>query len=65
MERKRRISESISEEDTKRRIDIALKMVDVQKELLAAHPPIKVSEEGELSMFVYTQDCWARANSLM
>ena len=41
-EKERRISESISEEDAKRRIDIAVKMIDVQKELLASHPPIKV-----------------------
>ena len=41
-ERERRISESQSDEDTKRRMDIALKMVDVQKQLLAAHPPTKV-----------------------
>ena len=51
-ERQRRISESITEEDAKRRIDIALKLVDVQKELLAAHPPIKVISMGEGLVFV-------------
>ena len=51
-ERQRRVSESISEEDAKRRIDIALKMVDVQKELLAAHPPIKVCGVWDGPLFV-------------
>ena len=41
-ERERRISEQFTEEDARLRVDIALKMVDVQKELLAAHPPVKV-----------------------
>lgn len=43
-EKARRISESdtLSEEDIKRRLDIAHKMLDVQKELLATHPPVKV-----------------------
>ena len=49
----RRISESITEEDAKRRIDIALKLVYVQKELLAAHPPIKVINMGEGLVFVF------------
>ena len=38
----RRISESMTEEETERRMNIAQKMVDVQKELLASHPPTKV-----------------------
>ena len=46
-ERERRVSEQLSEQEAKRRLDIALKMVDVQKELLAAHPPIKVSRVFE------------------
>ena len=43
-ERERRIEESkhLSEEEVKRRLQIVHKLVDVQKELLATHPPTKV-----------------------
>ena len=46
-ERKRRIDENISEEEVKRRVDIAHKMIDVQKELLATHLPTKVHRTSE------------------
>ena len=44
-ERERRVDETehISEEEAKRRMVIANKMIDVQKELLATHAPTKVS----------------------
>ena len=43
-ERERRVDETehISEEEAKRRMIIANKMIDVQKELLATHAPTKV-----------------------
>ena len=47
-ERERRVDETehISEEEAKRRMVIANKMIDVQKELLATHAPTKVSGWG-------------------
>ena len=47
-ERERRVDETehISEEEAKRRMVIANKMIDVQKELLATHAPTKVSRWG-------------------
>lgn len=47
-ERERRIEESkhISTEEAERRLSIANKMLDVQKELLKMHPPIKVVVDG-------------------
>ena len=48
-ERERRVDETehISEEEAKRRMIIANKMIDVQKELLATHAPTKVRvDEG-------------------
>ena len=41
-ERVRRVEGSLSEEEIQRRINIAHKMIDVQKELLASHQPVKV-----------------------
>jgi hypothetical protein len=52
-EQQRRISENehISEEVAKRRLEIAHKLLDVQKELLATHPPTKAIH-GTLSQEV-------------
>lgn len=41
-ERDRRVESNLSEDEIKRRINIAHKMLDVQKELLATHQPVKV-----------------------
>lgn len=41
-ERKRRVDETLGDEEIKRRLAIANKLLDVQKELLATHKPIKV-----------------------
>ena len=41
-ERQRRLEETLSEDEVKRRVNIAHKMIDVQKELLATHAPTKV-----------------------
>ena len=56
-ERERRIKESkhLSEEELKRRLQIVHKLVDVQKELLATHPPTKVQS---LVLMTYTLYLW-------
>ena len=41
-ERERRVESNLDEQEIKRRVNIANKMIDVQKELLATHQPIKV-----------------------
>lgn len=41
-ERDRRVESNLDENEIKRRVTIANKMLDVQKELLATHQPIKV-----------------------
>lgn len=42
-ERERRVESNLDEQEIKRRVNIANKMIDVQKELLATHQPIKVT----------------------
>jgi hypothetical protein len=43
-ERARRVEGSLSEDEIQRRVNIAHKMIDIQKELLASHQPVKVLE---------------------
>ena len=45
-EKERRIVETahLTDQELQRRVEIAHKMLDVQKELLATHPPVKVQK---------------------
>ena len=45
-ERERRVESSLDEGEIKRRVNIAHKMLDVQKELLATHQPTKVQKRS-------------------
>lgn len=47
-ERKRRVEEALNEEEITRRVNIANRLLDVQKELLATQHQVKVSGRGRV-----------------
>ena len=50
-ERERRVGSNLDEGEIKRRVTIAHKMIDVQKELLSTHQPTKV-EQADITALI-------------